>query len=196
MKRAIQFGLMVSLFLTVGCSQLPLFGRPVSVMNDKERAPEIAAGVRKGSVMDAQALKDGKNIAVIPFTAGVGITADNALDKIALMIVKGLSDAIADGGGEREFLVLTAENIQEADFVVQGRIDSMKVPSRMRRWVLLEGRKSLGVSGKMINAKTGEAVLVFNDDIQTVEKSESHNELGYRIGKNIGLFILSAANKI
>ena len=39
-----------------------------------------------------EALKNGKNIAVVPFTAGVGVEANEDLDRIALMIVKGISD--------------------------------------------------------------------------------------------------------
>ncbi len=193
MKKTIQLGCAISLFLLLGCTHIPFMGK--APQSDVNEGPILESNkfVEQGKIIDAQALKTGKNIAVVPFTASVGVEANEALDKVALMIVKGISDTFADEQGQMQdrFTVLTAENLESADFIVQGHISSVQSPSKVDRWVLLKGQKSLGADGKMINAKTGETVLIFADAQKTVTKAEDYNQLGYRIGKNIGLFILS-----
>ena len=194
MKRAAKAGCLVLLFLTIGCSHIAFLGkspRPSknTIGPSKLKQPlESNNFVEKGQIIDVPRLQQGTNIAIIPFKAGVGVEANEELDKIALMIVKGVADVFADDQ-ESRFNILTAENSQEADFIIQGHITGVKGPSRVSRWILFKGQKTLDVDGKMVDAQTGETIAVFADKTET--KEADYKELGYRIGKNIGLFIVS-----
>lgn len=189
-------------FLLNGCAnlQIPFFGKKSqqskSVEQSTPREQEALKSseyVDEGRIVNAQRLKDGRNLAIVPFTAGVDVESTAELDKVALMIVKGVSDAFAEDhtGKHAHFNILTAENSSSANLIAKGHIMKMAQSSKTRQWVLLKRKKTLKVSGKIVDVKTGEAVLIFTDYVESKEKSEEFKELGYRIGKNIGRFILS-----
>jgi len=197
MRKVLKAGCFISLFLMIGCAHIPFFGKSSQPAKETikssrlEQPLELSGFVEKGRIVDAGRLQQGKNVAVIPFKAGVDVEANEELERVTLMVVKGNADTFADDQGGL-FNILTAENSNEADFVIQGHVTNLKGPSRVSRWVLLKGHKMLSVDGKMIDAGTGEAIAVFTD--QVTSKTESYKDLGYRIGKNIGLFILSGTN--
>jgi len=200
MEKAVKAVLFVSLFLMVGCAHIPFIGK-ASQPSETVTKPQLKEQqtiesndfVEKGQIVDASRLQQGHNLAIIPFKAGVDVEAGEELDRAALMVVKGISDAFADdhSGKHAHFKVLTAEDSQAADLIVQGHITDMIKPSKVGRWVLLKKGKKLGVEGKMIDAQTGEAVVIFSDHAKTSIRKEDHAPLGYRIGQNIGRLILS-----
>ena len=200
MKILILVECIIVAFLINGCSYIPFIEKspqlPETVTQSAAPEKQLLESnnfVEKGRIISKQALEKGKNIAIVPFTAGVNVEASSELDKVALMIVKGVSDAFADdhSGKHDHFSVLTAEDSQAADLFVQGHIRSMKNPSRVKSCVLLKGQRALSVDGKIVDATTGESVMIFEDVQATNVKDEGHDQLGYRIGKNIGRFILS-----
>lgn len=196
MNRSGKSACVLLLFLFAGCSHIPFLGQPSRSSQETAESvalePSLGANnlVKKGRVIDAPRLQQGGNIVAIPFKAGVGVEANQELDRIALTIVKGIADALEDDR-ESRFNILTAEDPQIADFIIQGHITKSDGPSRVRRWMLLKGQKTLGITGKVIDAQSGEAVAVFSDTAKT--KEEDFKGLGYHVGKNIGLFVLSGA---
>jgi len=149
--------------------------------------------VDKGRIVNAQKLQQGRNIAIIPFTAGERAESTDELDRVALMIIKGVVDALADdkSGKHAHFTILTAENSDEADLIVRGHITIMGKPSRLKRWTSLSNKIKLSVEGKITDIQSGEAVVKFEDHAQAGAKEDDYKQLGYNIGKNIGRFILS-----
>lgn len=149
--------------------------------------------VDKGRILQARRLKEGKRVMVIPFTAGVDIEANEELDKISLMIVKGVADAFNQDQKEFEnhFTVLTNESPQQPDFLIQGHIIKKKDSSHITKWTMLGQREILGVKGRLVDARTLEPILVFEDQAAAKSGGDSYNSLGHDIGKSIGQFILS-----
>lgn len=196
MEKAVNAGFLVSLFLVIGCAHVPFAGKssqpPTAAVKNgvhEGRPFESSGFVEKGRIVDGQRLQSGRNVVVIPFKAGVGVEATEALDKIALMIVKGISDAFASEGGGHHLQLLTVEDSQKADMIIQGHVTAMEHPSKIGRWILFKDTKKLGVEGKMTDAQTGEVILSFSDHAVSGAQREDHTQLGYRIGKNIGRFI-------
>jgi len=170
-----RFLLIIVIALSVtGCANIniPFFGKPAaesaetkdSSFNDRE-ALEPNQFVEKGKIVNAQKLKQGKNIVIIPFKAGVGVEASDDMDKIALMIVKGIYDAFDydKTGKHAHFNILTAEDIQKPDLVVKGHITEVVKRSKFKRWIMLKSKKSIGIKGKVVDVQTGEAVVIFTD---------------------------------
>lgn len=202
MKQFILALCVMSFFVLSGCAnlQIPFLGKssnqakiPDQSDSHEKEVLEPNEYVDKGRIVNAQRLKEGKNLAIIPFKAGVDVEANEELDKTALMIVKGISDAFAEDhtGKHAYFNILTAENSSEANLIAKGHIVKMTRLSKIRRWISFNRKKILSVSGKITDIKTGETVLIFTDHAESNVKSEEYRELGYRIGKNIGRFILS-----
>lgn len=202
MKRNSDTAFFVLLLLVAGCANIniPFVGKSSeqSKAVNKTDLPEKpslepSAFVEDGRIINAQRLQQGQNIVIIPFKAGVGVEATEELDKAALMLVKGISDAFGNDprGEQNKFNILTAESVKEAEFIIQGHITDQRGSPKIKKWVLLKGTKTLGVEGKMTDAQTGETIAIFSDHAKTSMRKEDYKQLGYRIGKNIGQFILS-----
>ena len=126
---------------------------------------------------------------IVPFTAGEGVEETDQLDKVSLMLVKGVYDTFQDASSHLK--MLEADKIDDADFIIQGHIVSISKPSKVNKLMLSNGKKQLQVQGKMTDAKTGETVVLFDDHQETSQKDEDCKHLGYVIGENISHFILS-----
>ncbi len=147
--------------------------------------------VRNGRVVNAASLRQGGKVLVVPFTAGAGVEADVFLDKTVLMMVKGIADTFKESA--LRFEILDNANAQDADFIVNGHVVEMQSASRPIRWILKRGEISVGVEGRMIDAKTHETVLVFSHRLNTRSGEKNQKQPGYAIGQDIGRFILSAS---
>jgi len=197
MKRSIKLLCFVLLLSTAGCGHInvPFLGKTSGQLKEStsKATPVLTEFVDEGRIVNAQKLKQGKNIAIIPFTAGVGAVSTDDLDRTALMIVKGVSDAFADDktGKHAHFNLLTAENAKDADLVVKGHIVVMSEPSKFKKWTPLSNKRKLSVEGKITDIQSGETIVIFTDHEQAKAKDDGFKQLGYDIGKNIGRFILS-----
>ena len=126
---------------------------------------------------------------IIPFSAGVQAEATDELDRVALMIVRGLADVLKE---ENALLtILVAENADLADLKLSGYINKMQKPGQMKKWFLRKNKKILGVQGKMIDVKDGKVILYFSHQRETREEDKGFVDLGHLIGQDIGHFILS-----
>lgn len=200
MKRFVKTLCVVFLVSIMGCGHLsvPFFGKKPDESKAKHQQPDIQSTefIDKGRIVNAQKLKDGRNIAIVPFTAGEGAESTDELDRVALMIIKGVVDAFADDktGKHAHFNVLMAENSKDADLIVSGHITAMGGLSKLKRWVLLSSKNKLSVEGKITDVQSGEAVVIFTDSLHSKAKDADYKQLGYDLGKNIGRFILSGIN--
>jgi len=187
----------VFLLSIIGCGHLniPFFGKTSDQSKAERQAPVIQSieFVDKGRIVNADKLKQGRNIAIIPFTAGEGAESTDELDRVALMIIKGVVDALADDktGKHAHFKILMAENSKDADLIVNGHITAMGGPSKLKQWMPLSGKNKLSVEGKITDIQSGEAVVIFTDSVLTKTGDDDYKQLGYDLGKNIGRFILS-----
>ena len=163
--------------LCSGC----VFGSRKIVKNSPLGAPLI------GKVLKSEGIKQGGNIAVFPFRAGVGAQAGERLDKVSLMIVKGLADYL-DGQGA-SFKVLDSEHADQADFILEGFIEDLKEPSKVRKAVLLRKNASLKISADMRKIKSHERVILFARQKTIHLKHGDVFDLGYQIGQEMGRFL-------
>ncbi len=180
----------LGLFLLSGCAWL---GLSRNVVGDKNIPGETSVAdsfVKTGKVIDVERLKKGGKVLVVPFSAGVNVTADERSDKIALMIVKGIADELKEG----RFQILSDENAQEADLIITGHVTGAARPSKWSWWFFKRSQNTVSVEGRMADAASGAAVLVFTHSARASAREKDHAQLGYDIGKDIGRFIGSAAD--
>lgn len=186
-----------------GCSSanIPFFGnKPAQQAEAVSAADEklLVANefVDKGSVVNRERLQQRQNILIFPFRAGVNVEATDDLDKIALMVIKGIVDTFdADQTGKHDhFYVLTAESQELPELILKGSFTEVAEPSALKNLLPLSGQRMLAVSGKLMDAKSGEVLIIFTDKEATNNKNDDVMKLGYQIGNNIGRFLLSGVD--
>lgn len=171
---------MILLASLVGCSWL----------SPKRVVPaETSRFIQTGKIIAPQLLKKGGKIAIVPFTPGAGVEAGELSDKISLHIIKGISSIL----NERSdlFEIVTAENANEAELIIEGRLTQLQHPSLVKKLFMTGRKKSLGVSGRVIVRKTDEKIAIFTDQRDTRKKDQDLNQLAETVGQDIGRFILS-----
>ncbi len=133
---------------------------------------------------DAGLLKAGGKIAFTPFKAGAQAAADDQLDRVSLIIIKGITDRLAQS--KTSLAVVTPQ--EEPDLVFGGYVDELAQNSRYQRLVLRRGKGRLVISGQIWLSSTGAKVANFAayahlDAYQDV--TGAAYELGLSLGNEI-----------
>ena len=178
--------LLVTLFLITGLTGLcgcSFFRRKVTV----ESPPNPF--VQSGKIVNTKKLSKGGKLLIIPFSPGEDVAATSDMEKVAVMIVKGISETIMESDCPLEILV--AHNADTAQMIISGRVVKMSSTKGMKKWMLNKRQRSLGVEGKLIDKKTNQVIMYFSHERETSDSEESFEDIGLMIGKDIGKFILS-----
>ncbi len=107
--------------------------------------------------VDAAALKSGGKIAFTPLKAGPGTSADEQSDRVSLMIIKGITERIAQS--RTSLIVAGGDN--EPALVFQGYIEELSQNGGLKRLVLRRDKGRLAISGEIWLSSTGAKVLTF-----------------------------------
>lgn len=174
------------LFITsfIGCAGCSWLGHKPAVSLEEETNPYLSSG----KIINKDLLKKGGKLVVIPFKAGPGVEENDQLDKIALMIVKGIADELGSSGSLE---VVTGDKAKDADFILEGHVTSLGRTAKLKRWTTFQDKTELAVKGRISAVKTKEMVAVFSDDRQSKYKGETQQQLGLMLGQDIGKFISS-----
>ncbi len=134
----------------------------------------------------------GAKFVVVPFTAGVGVEATQELETIALMIVRGIADAMEESRGKLE--VLTPDRLEEADFVIQGHVTELdKEDDGLMFWNKAQ-KKSLAVEALIRDLKTGRGITNFSTRKEVEDSQTGFLQLARQLGEEIGQELLERAN--
>ncbi len=156
----------------------------------KNKPKEIADSLTdtiNGTIIHDKILSQGGKLLVLPFRAGPGVEANEELDKIALMMIRGLLDVFKAHNDQAKLKIIFSENKADADFILDGFITKISKPSKWKRWIFRSKTKSLGFKGKIMQTGSITPILFFSDTIQTKDKTAV--DLGLLAGKRIGDFI-------
>lgn len=159
---------------------------------DEKEAAVSGDLLKDGNLIDRRKLRLGGNVVVVPFSPGVNIEANDEFDKVTLRIIAGILDAFQDKSGV--FTVLSSDEADQADFIIEGRVIEVQEHSMMKRVTLKNNRLRLSVQGKMIDRETGKPILIFSDSVEAKNKKETLGVLGTNIGQHIGQFIVTSAS--
>lgn len=159
----------------------------------KEPPPE--APLTSFKILNEASLQKAGKLIIAPFRAGVNVEANEELNKIALMVVKGITEGIKEQN-ENNFEILSYAQAQDADLIIEGHITKLTKPSRINRMGLGDKKISLGLEGNMVNLETGEKVLIFSDLEERDQKGNTHQDIAYAMGRSIGQVIATGMNKI
>ena len=158
-------------------------------------APAVLSAEEKFSknikILDQDQFKKGGRILVVPFTPDVDAAADAQLERVSLMIVKGIAESLDISS---RFSVLDSAHANSADLILHGRIMTMQETGRLKRLTTFKDKKYIAVEGKMIDAKSGQIVFHFSDNRASQNNKQTFPDLGSSIGRDIGNFLNSSQN--
>lgn len=155
--------------------------------NFKEPEPEYSSVVLRPSFLK----KEGAGLIVVPFTAGVGVEANKDLDRLSLMIVKGVIDTLNKDGVH--FKILSSQEADKADFIIQGHIIHRVNPQAHRGWMFRPRDAVLSVESKMTERKSGNLILIYSRErkVKFLENgTEDETALARHLGQDIAEYIL------
>ncbi len=119
-----------------------------------------------------------------PFRAGPQAVADEELDRVSMMLIKGLTESLQAAGSAWT----VTDEAAEADYVVEGYIEEFSLPGKVSG-VLRKKRTRLSVSGEVYRQDSQARVLTFATFKNITRKN--FMDASYQAGKSIGDFILA-----
>ena len=179
--------LLIFPFFVCGCIFFP-HKKPSPLQEVKESGSDFSAKVTRGWLLK----KEGMSLMIVPFTAGVGVVADKDLDRLSLMIVKGIMDTLQKQN--TPFKILPASQAQDADFVVRGHITGRARARARVNWISYSQKYSLSVDARMTERATDNLILMYSRQRETPsakEKQDDEMNLAWQLGQDIAEYILA-----
>jgi hypothetical protein len=185
MKNHFRLILLLILVGSLGCSQHR--AKPSTL-------GEVVSPLKEARVFKSEAFSKGGNLLVVPFSAGAGVVANDELDRISLLIVKGIADVL--GSGNQRFQLMTSQDSQDADVVIKGRIIQVQEKTTLSKpWGKKPKHLILSVEGSVLGVENEELVAKFAQIKEVQGKGVSLENLAYETGVEIGHFLTTDAIK-
>jgi len=143
-----------------------------------------------GQVIKESEFKKGGTLVILPFKAGENAVASPQLDRVALMIVKGMVDYLS--GEKTPFTVLTTQDQGSPDLIIDGYINDFTEPGKMQRWVMRDKKAVLAIDGYMEVSGNKERILVFQHKRSMTDPKKDGLDLAYQTGQDLGRFVVDA----
>jgi len=143
-----------------------------------------------GKIIKEKEFKEGGKLAILPFKAGVNAVASIQLDRVSMMVVKGMVDYLAQGN--TPFTVLTTQDQGDPDFVIDGYINAFIQPGKVKRWVTHNKKTILSVEGYMENPVTKERILIVQHKRSIIDRNKDGLDLAYQTGQDLGRFLVDS----
>lgn len=160
---------------------------------DKKTVAVDSVPLQEARVIQPEKLASGGHLLVVPFTAGVGVAANEDLDRISLQIIRGIADTLEVQGSP--FKLLVDADSQEADLVIKGRVTLLDQHKKIKA---LPGKvriKSIRVEGSVLGVEDEALLAKFYETSKSNNQNDSFEAMGYRIGVAIGKFLLTSVSR-
>jgi hypothetical protein len=139
-----------------------------------------------GAVLDADTLAQGGEIALVPFKAGTNAEATDELDRLSLIITKGITDSL---NAQATSLKVVDAAEGKPRVALQGYIEEFSRSGKMSRVMMRPNEMSFSVVGEVWLISDGKRLLTFSTDKRFDPKKQKAVDAAYHLGKEIGDFI-------
>lgn len=154
--------------------------------------PKAAFGIPTGQIINREAFLKGGTLVVLPFKAGEDAMANPQLDRVALMLAKGVIDYLDEQ--RTPYQVLTTQDQGRPQMIIDGYIHDFNRPGRISRWIFRNKQTRLRISGQMVLSDGKERVMVFQADKSLADPKRDGLDVAYQTGQDLGRFIVDALN--
>lgn len=181
MRRSVLYFLLITFLALSGCA---------GSKAERPRVTKSQGFTDTNRIIDQERLKMGGHLLIIPFKAGEGVEANDELDKIALMMVKGIAEELTSSNAP--FSIMNSGNFNDSDLVIKGHVVKIDQTKGLKKLIPGKMEIVLKVSGELIDRKTNERLLVFSQQRTQRDPRGDFKSLGNTIGHDIGRFIMTA----
>ncbi len=171
-------------FLICGCSTAKKAIPPKSLTNDRIDTPVVT-----GSLINSEAFKKGGALLLGSFKPGEGAAADEKTDRLSLMLIKGIQDALPQ---EKTHFTIAQDDETNPDLLLEGFIENYG-HERIPHLVLRKNEVYLSVDGEIWMRETGEKIFSFETHAVINLKDQDPSDVAYQMGVAIARFIGSYA---
>ena len=179
------YSLLVFLCVLAGCG---FFAK-------KEAAKVLLPAVKKEQnpspryhLVDAQRLKQGGELLIVPFVADERVAASDDMERVALTIVKEIYQILSRS--QSSYSILSAADAHNAQVLLEGRVTQMETRGRVKQWVGLPPHKMIAVKGKILDVDSDRVILEFSHKQESKNSKENYLDLASKIGQDIGQMLL------
>jgi hypothetical protein len=162
--------LVVLVFSASGCFWPFSSGKPSVVRASVDTGVSV-------EMLNVSALQKVKKIYFEPLSAGAQAEASDALDRLALMIIKGFSDASDARGGR--FVLVSGDDVSSADVVIKGHIEELKVRGQFKKMALMKIRADVR------SVSENEVLALIYAQREVKSKGKNVDQAAYSIGFSI-----------
>ena len=152
----------------------------------------VGLGIPIGKIIDRDIFVKGGTLVILPFKAGEDAVANPQLDRISLMIAKGVIDYLNEQ--KTPFQVLTTQDQGDPQMMIEGYVEDFQRPGKLSRWILRRKNTTLRVSGQMVVVGTKDRVMMFQDEKSMPDPKADGLNIAYQTGQDLGRFIVDALN--
>lgn len=174
------------IFMAVGI----VVGGCVSSGGKPKNASHTFYGRPTGQLVNKKAFIKKGSLAVLPFKAGENAEADPQLDRMSLMISKGIIDYCKEQN--LPFTLLLTQDQGSPDMVVEGYIENFTESSRFDGLFFRPRKFLLTVNGELTVLDSKERILVFKQTKTMTGATKNGLDLSYQAGLDLGRFIVDA----
>lgn len=180
MHKALQVLLGLVLAVTTGCSWL----------SPQKTHPQATTHfVQIVNVVDHERFRQGGKLLLVAFRAGPGVAATEKLNEIALSLLQAFSETLE--AGEAPFEMLSADDADEAQLILEGHVTVMEKTGFLKRWLFGKKQLTLGIEGRITDRDTGKPVVIFQGSRKSQDKSVNYMDLSQELGRSLGDDLLS-----
>ncbi|MBF0619958.1 MAG: hypothetical protein HQL19_07315 [Candidatus Omnitrophica bacterium] len=150
--------------------------------------PSVAMPAASVEILRPDLLLKSQTFFFEPFSAGDKAEASLQLDRMALFMVKGVSDALLEGASPLR--LVAAEKSAEADLVLRGHIEEFSVAGGWKKVFFQKEQAVLVVRGELVSRATGDVVAVIYGRKKWRTDGHDTDQTAYQAGQDIGRKLL------
>lgn len=174
----IQIFVFLGIFFLSGCGHI----KPHEISSVVESDQQNRSSVSR--VVEPKLLnRDPSNLIIIPPTAGVGVQANQSLERISLTLVKSITNAIDQSGSSIK--VLASEDAEQSNLILRGHVMYWGKIRKSKFLILSQWTVSLAVEIKVFDRESGKLVLIFNEEKSSL-MNKNMDDLGLELAQEIG----------
>ncbi|MBF0490869.1 MAG: hypothetical protein HQL15_09735 [Candidatus Omnitrophica bacterium] len=156
----------------------------------KQKGVEEKVDSVVGSLLDRETLGQGGDIALVPFKAGAKAEANDELDRLSLMIIRGIKESL--DAQKNAFHVVDPEKTQPR-MALQGYIDEFSKTGKLRKMMFRPAESCIALEGEVWLISNGQRLLSFSEERRFNPKKEKTLSVAYDMGRSIGDYLGSHA---
>ncbi|MBF0479068.1 MAG: hypothetical protein HQL26_06260 [Candidatus Omnitrophica bacterium] len=190
MRRVFLTFILLFCFFVTGCSVFSFAKKKPSTTT----VTFIPSYLQDAHLINSELLRKGGNLLISSFLPGTEVAAGPEADNVSVMVVRGFMDVYESQTKEfqkSKIDLIFSDKEQKPDFILDGSILAMDVPSFFQKWFLFKHKMTLTIEGQLKEKESGRIVFVFKDTQVARLKGGDWTEMGRKLGQNLAKWILA-----